>query len=656
MTEPGFLTELLVVIAIALAGVALFEHLRLPAIAGFLVMGAALGPGGLGLTRDVERVRVLAEFGVVFLMFEIGLELPIDVLRRLWRTALLSGGLQVACTLGGVALLAMAAGTGGTSALVVGGLVAMSSTALVMRLLAERGELDAPHGVLSVGILLFQDICIVPMLVAIPILAGSVPFGVVPIALSLARAALALAVIALAAGFLLPWVLDRIAHLRSRDLFSLLAFLMVVGSAVAADAMGLTLAIGAFCAGLVMSASPYSHQLFAEVVPLRGVLLGIFFTAVGMLFDPAAALEAWPEVLAYVGGVMLLKAGVILVVVALVLRRGLRLGVLTALALAQTGEFSFVLAQQARSAGLLSDSLHQVFIAGSLLTLIATPFLMRGAPELAARLVGRADARPQTAAAPGETLLRDHVVVVGFGLTGRTLARVLRATGHRYLVLEANPNAVKAGRRQGEPVFFGDATRPAVLERVHARDARLVAVAISDPLATRRTVTVLRELAPRATIIARTRYVAEVDELYRLGASLVVAEEFEATLDMLSAVLRSVGVAAEAVGRLADEMRAEGYEALRMPPTLLLDPWYTELLQEIATEWVEVPDGPAAGRSIAELAVRKRTGASIVAVRRGQRTEVGPGPEFQLAAGDRMLVVAGPDSLARLRELLGSVE
>jgi len=649
--DGGILGELLLVIAIAAAGVALFERLRLPAIAGFLVMGALLGPSGLGLARDPERIHTLAELGVVFLLFEIGLELPVEALRRLWRSALLAGGLQIALTVAAVAAGARLLGLDARSAIVLGGLVAMSSTALVMRVLRDRGELDAPHGRLCLGILLFQDLCIVPMLLFLPVLTGAVPVALAPIALAISKTAATLALVYLALRFVFPWLLARVAELRSRDLFSLLAFLLVLGSAEASHALGLTRAVGAFSAGLIVSASPYAHQVQAEIEPLRGVLLGIFFTSVGMLFDPLAALGAAPATLAYVGAVVLLKSAVVVAIVTGPLRQGVRLGVLAALALAQTGEFSFVLAAAASQAGLLAPALHQVFIAGSILTLLATPFLMAAAPRLADALGRRSDRAPRAPRAAAAEA--PAVVLIGFGLTGRTVARALRACGIRYAVVEANATAVAVGREGGEPIVFGDATRRSILERVQVGRARLVSIAVSDPVAVRRIVPLVRALAPAARVVVRTRYVAEMDALYQLGASLVVAEEFEATIDLLGAVLRSLGVAASAVQRFADELRDQGYEALRTPPALLLDPLLSEVLDQAGTEWVEMPSGPAAGRSLAELGVRARTGATVVAVRRGEVLQPNPPADRALAAGDELLVVGDAEAIGRLRALLG---
>ncbi|TFG93914.1 MAG: hypothetical protein E4H11_07770, partial [Myxococcales bacterium] len=482
MDDPSFARELLILIAVATAGAALFERLRLPSVVSFLLMGALIGPGGLALVADPERVRHLAELGVVFLLFEVGLELPLDRVRLLWRRALAAGGLQVLTTVAIVSALGLAVGWTPPAALVMGGLVAMSSTAVVMRLLAERDEIDAPHGQMAVGILLFQDLCIVPFLLFVPLLAADAQAPTSEILLEIARSVAALAVLAVAARFALPPLLDRMARLRSRELFTMLAVLVVMGSAVVAQEVGLTLAVGAFVGGLVLATSPWAHQLFAEVLPLRGLLLGIFFTAVGMLFDPAVFANPLP-VLGYVVGVVGLKAGLIALIITWGLRQGARHAVLTGMALAQTGEFSFVLAAAAVGAGILDAHLQAIFVTGSIATLVATPFLISTAPRVARWVTGGRDEPSITPAREGAPV--GHAVLVGFGFAGMTIARVLRARGIAYQAIEANADTVRNARDRGEDIVWGDATRRALLERVGIRQARLVIVAISEPLATR---------------------------------------------------------------------------------------------------------------------------------------------------------------------------
>jgi CPA2 family monovalent cation:H+ antiporter-2 len=639
--EPGnFVLEIVLVLAAATVGAAVFERFRLPAIAGFLVMGGIVGPGGLRLVAEPERVAALAELGVALLLFEIGLEIPIGMLRREWRAVSISGALQVLLTVAGVAVVAAALGVRVESAIVVGMLISLSSTAFAMRILSQRGEIGTPHGQISVGILLFQDLCLVPFLLAIPILSGEVGGEGSSLAFALGRAFAALVVLLAVARFVLPWVLERIARLRSPDLFSLFTFLMAIGSAVAAEAMGLTLAVGAFVAGLVVSASPYSHQLFTEIVPLRGVLLGIFFTAVGMLFDPVAAFAVWDGILLFVAGVVVLKAGIIAIVVGWVLRRGTRIGLLTGLGLAQTGEFSFVLAAAAEPAGLLDASLRQVFVAGSVLTLLATPFLVRLAPTLATFVSGGLDRIDRHPSAVGDTL-EGHVIVVGFGRAWQTLARVLAASQIPYRVVDQNAQTVAEAARRGEPISFGDATRVPILDRLRVRHARLVAIVTNDPGATRRCIAMVRGMAPDVRIVARARYVREIDGLITAGASEVVAEEFESAIDLFSRVLASFEIGQQAITQFAEAMRMEGYEFMRDTAALPIDPWLSEVLDEVSNEWVEVPEGGWGERRIFDLEVRARTGASIVAVRRAGETASNPSPEFAIRPGDALLVMAG---------------
>jgi CPA2 family monovalent cation:H+ antiporter-2 len=445
--------------------------------------------------------------------------------------------------------------------------------------------------------------------------------------------------------------LDRAARLRSREIFTMVALLAVVGSAVFAEQIGLTLAVGAFAGGLVLSASPYAHQLFAEVVPLRGLLLGVFFTAVGMLFDPAIALENIAGVAAYFVCVVVLKAGFIAAIVAIALRQGVRLGVITGLALAQTGEFSFVLAAAASDAGLLDAGLRQVFVAGSIATLVATPFLVGVAPRVASFLDRRAERAPTRADGADFEQPRNHVILVGFGLAGQNVARVLKARGIDYVALDSNAGSVAAARSRDEPILYGDATRHSILQRLGIADARLIVVAISDPIGTRQVVALARALAPDILIYARTRYVLEVDELERAGATIVIAEEFESTITLAGETLRHFGVPEESVARFATELRDEGYEFMRAPETIL-DPWLTDLLDEVATHWVDVPSSFEGGRSLSELDVRAHTGANVVAIERAGSTTPSPDPSFEVQRGDRLLTLGSPEAIERLRALL----
>jgi K+:H+ antiporter len=650
--SPG-LIEAVVLLALAAAALATTERLGLPSIVGFLIVGAVAGPHGLELVAEPDRVRGLAEFGVIFLLFEIGLELPFERLRTLWRPVLIGGGFQVAMSLAAVAWIAHANGMSWQTSLVLGAAVSMSSTAIVLRLLADEGQIDAPGGQLAVAVLLLQDLAIVPILLLVPLLAGEAS-QLSQLGMAAGKMALALVFVGFGVWFLVPRVLDRVAQSRSGELFSLLAILIVLGSAWIAEELGLTLAVGAFLAGMAASASPYAHQLFSEVVPLRGVLLGIFFTAVGMLFDPDRVIEAPGQLLSDVLLIMLGKMLIVVTAATLLLRRSLRVGLEAGLALCQVGEFSFVLLGVAGEVGLITPLLSQRFIAASFVTLLISPFLIRYAPAISGwiseRLNHPGTTLPDTP--PPSEAARARVVVIGFGPAGQTLIRLLRSLDVPFVAVDANPSSALEATRRGEPILYGDATRPQVLAHLRVDEARLVAVAISDPLATRRIVSRIRSMAPTTPILARTRYVREVDRLSEAGANVVVAEEFEGSIELVARALESFDIPMGAIARFTEALREEGYGAIRAPAALPIDPWVMELLDHTDTEWIEVPFGIEGHPTLGELDIRARTGGNVLVVERGANSFANPPPDFGLAGGDRLLVLGGSENLLRLRRLL----
>ena len=648
------LIEAVILLALASAGLAMTERLRLPSVVGFLVVGAIAGPGMLGLVSEPDRVRDLAEIGVLFLLFEIGLELPLERIRTLWRPALIAGGFQVVATLATVATAAHAFGLAWPAALVVGAGVSMSSTAIVLRLLADEGQIDSPGGQLSVAVLLMQDLAIVPFLLLIPLLAGDA-MSVREVGLVFGRMGIAIAFVGFGVWFLVPRILDRVAQTRSGELFSLLALLIVLGSALTAESLGLTLAVGAFLAGVAASGSPYAHQLFSEVVPLRGVLLGIFFVAVGMFFDPSGVLGAPGTFLFDVFAITLGKIVIVLVAGMVLLRRSLRVSLEAGLSLCQMGEFSFVLLGVAGQAGLIEPVLQQRVVAASIATLLISPFLIRYAPAIAGIIAARL--RHPGVAMPADRELHGpeqdpRVVVIGYGPAGQTLVRLLRSLEVPYIAVDTNPDAALTGAQIGAPVIYGDATRPQVLSHLRVDEARLVAVAISDPLATRRIVSRIRAMAPHTPILARTRYVREVDHLSSAGATTVVAEEFEGSIELVARALESFDIPAGAIARFTEALREEGYGAIRAPAALPIDPWLIELLDHTDTEWIDVPIALSGEPTLGELDIRAQTGGNVLVIERGANSHPNPPPDFALKGGDRLLVLGGAENLLRLRQLL----
>src|SRR3990172_3972970 len=559
MHDFPILRDLVILVAAAIPVVIAAHRLRVPSVVAFLLTGIAIGPHGLGLIGRQDSVAGLAELGVLLLLFTIGLELSLSRVVRLGRLVLQGGGLQLVGTAAAVAAVAVATGTAGNAAVLYGALVALSSTAIVLRVYTDRGELDTPHGRVVVAVLL---------MLLIPVLAGGAAGGAGTTDAIVRTFGLSLAVLAalvLGGRLLVPRVLERVAALRNREIFTLSIVLFGLGAAYVTASFGLSLAIGAFIAGLVIAESEYGLQALSDVLPFRDTFSGIFFISVGMLLDTGLLVQRPLTLLGAAAAVVLLKT-VVAAVATYSLGRSLQVSVMSGLALAQVGEFSFVLAGVPAPLGLLPPDHFQVFLGASVASMLATPFVIAAAAPVA-EAVCRLSRRPAIELLPHETdrvaRLEDHVIIVGYGLNGRNLARVLSAAGIGYVILEQNRQVVRRARLEREPILFGDGTRHEVLERVGIAKARVIVFAISAPAAEHRGVAVARQLNPGIRIVVRTRYVAALDDLSRAGADEVVPEEFETSLEVFARVLRLYGIPSNTIEREVAAVRGEHYGVLR---------------------------------------------------------------------------------------------
>ncbi|MFN2511653.1 MAG: cation:proton antiporter [Pyrinomonadaceae bacterium] len=644
--SPPLLQDLLVLLLASVPIAFIFHRLRLPTIVGFMITGVLIGPNALGLIRDVQAIEVLAEIGVALLLFTIGLEFSVRRMLEMRRLVLIGGGLQVILTMLLVAGIAHLLGRPVNEAIFFGFLFALSSTAIVLKSYIERAEIDAPHGRAGVGILLFQDLSIVPMMLMIPILSGreGTSFGRITLTLGIAFAAIA--IIFFAARTVVPYLLYHIVRLRSPEVFIISVVLLSLGTSWITSQAGLSLALGAFIAGIVLSESEYSHQIVADILPFRDVFNSLFFISIGMLLSLTTLAADLSTVLAWVGALTLGKA--LLVMLALrLLGYSFRVSTMTALGLAQVGEFSFILAKAGLPQGLLSNVDYQRFLAASILSMIATPFLIKAAPRIGYAL--------QSLFAPGSLLeptvigfdaepdIRGHVIIIGYGLNGRNLARVLRTTGVPYLVMELNAEAVRQAHTEGERIVYGDATRKEVLHHIRLEHARILVLAISDPIATRHTVWLARQMNPDIHIIVRTRYMAEISDLRELGANEVIPEEFETSIQIFSRVLREYGIARHVIQRQVAAIRDEGYQMLRMSSQPVVDMHeIAEALKSASTETLFVDaNSTAVGKTIGELRLRRATGVTVIAITRDGHTDINPGPETAIQAEDVLVLLGG---------------
>jgi CPA2 family monovalent cation:H+ antiporter-2 len=651
--EATILRELIILLAVSLPITFLFHKIRLPALVGFLITGVLIGPHGGAIITDTSVVERLAEIGVVLLLFTVGLEFSLADILRSGRQLLLGGGLQVLLTIGTVAVIAFLFQYPPPQDLFFGFLASLSSTAVVLKMYTDRAELDTAHGRLATGILLFQDMAVVPLMLLLPVLGqagGESGISAASVLISLGKAVVGLVAVFLTARKVVPFLLHHVIRLRNREIFFLLIVLLCLGTAWLTYTFGLSLALGAFLAGLIISESEYSHHIVGDILPFRDYFASIFFISVGMLLQVDYLTSHFPMLIGLTTSLALIKT-VLVVVTALLLGYPLRTALLAGLALAQVGEFSFLLAQQGELYDLISGDVFQAFINTSILTLVATPFIMQMAPWFADRLhLIQTEAPDQ----PNICALTGHTIIAGYGLNGRNLAHTLKATHIPYTVLEVNVDTIRRARDEGEPIIYGDITREDVLVRAGVPCARVIVFAISDFAATRMALRHVRRLNPSIFVLVRTRYAAEVDELQKLGADLVIAEEFETSIEIFSRVLHQYHVPGNIIASQINLVRFDGYKMLR---GISLD---QEKISRIAALFAAATVDniqiqavhPALGRSLQELDIRRNSGATVIAVVRNGEALTNPGPSFRLAVDDILVLLGGHRELDAATSLL----
>jgi CPA2 family monovalent cation:H+ antiporter-2 len=566
MHPPALLADLVLIVACAIPAVALAQRLRIPSVVGFLLTGLVIGPHALALVNESQAVAELAEIGVVLLLFAIGLELSLSRVAKMGRWVLRGGTMQVGLTMAAVTLLAVVIGLGWSKGVFYGALAALSSTAIILKLLNERNELDSPSGRVVVAILIFQDLCVVPLMLLVPILGGAA--GTWQESLRLLGISLGTVLALVFAGRIaVRWLLSYIAELRNRELFTLCIVAIGLGAAWITAQVGLSLALGSFLAGLVISESEYGLQALSDILPFRDAFSGIFFISVGMLLDLSILADSALIIVAIAVGVMGLKTALVSAIVHR-LGRSWYVGIVTGASLAGIGEFSFVLAQSGVPLGLFPNGAYQIFLGATVLTMLLAPFLLTGGPRLAAHLIGQGRLDMPSAQMTGMHAVPPggHVIIVGLGFTGRSVARALRAAGIPYVILEENGPLVRQARMEREPVIFGDGTRQDVLDHVGIKQARAVVFCIASANEERRGVVVARNLSATVHIVVRTRRVRWARDLQVLGANEVIPEELEASIEIFGRVLRLYDVPGEMVRQLMAESRRDDYGVLLGDP------------------------------------------------------------------------------------------
>lgn len=649
------LSQVLIIFLLAVLVSIVCSRFKIPVTVGFLITGVLAGPTMLGLVDDTEVISSAADLGVAMLMFTIGMELSGEVLDRLRRPVFLGGSLQIGLIIAVSALVGFL-GDHLANGIFWGCLIALSSSAIVLHIFQQKGITATPVGRLSLAILVFQDILVAPMMLLVPLLAGTIHLTPLSVAIALAK------VLAFGAALYVfaRWILDRlmtaVVRTRSSELLLLTVLCLCLGFATITSALGMSFSLGAFLAGLMLARSRFAMSAVADILPYRDVFLSIFFISVGMMLDVSYTSGHLLLILAFVP---IYIVGKTLLTMPAVLIQGypLQTAIRTSLSLAQTGEFSFVLAGAGASCGLMGIEAHQFFLSLSILTMMLTPAIISYAPATARTICalvrrlrpGMEMAEPEAVPDQG---LHDHCIIIGFGFTGQQLVKAAKQYHLSYTILEMNPETVKrfAGR---EPISYGDAVQPSILESLGIARARVIAIAISDSMAVRSIIANARKLNPDLTIIARTRFVGEIRYLYSLGASKVVAEEFEAGVEMFCQVLSAYLLPSQEIDDMAARLRQAETLSLRHASTGSGLHSLTAYMPDLGVCAVRLEKtSPYAGLTLQEGHIRGSLGLTVVAVGRDGEIIHAPEAAFRLHENDIVYVITTRDKTYTARQLL----
>lgn len=660
--ETALLKSLVIIFGISAVVVFALGRLRIPSVIGFILSGFIAGPFGLNLINDLHAIEIFAEIGVILLMFTLGLEFSITDLFSMKKQVFGAGGLQIALTILLTILTGMAFSDHSLNQLFFYGfLLALSSTAIVLKLLMERGESGSPHGRYIIGILLFQDICVVPFMLAIPILGGSgthIPHVLFTIFKSFGL----LALVFVAARWLIPKLLHEIVRIKSRELFIITILLLCISTALFTSYIGLSLALGSFLAGILISESEYSAQAISDILPFKESFIALFFISIGMLIDFDFLSANITIVLSILFLIILIKSTIILLTT-FILSKNINIAIKSMPYLFQIGEFSFVLATAGKKFQLISNDEYQIFLLSSILTMLITPILTKFLDSFIYKITSKNHKHrildtTETTENYEKLSLKDHVIIIGFGINGMNLAKTLKTSQIPYCILEMNSKTVEQYKKLGEPIYYGDGTSIELLHKLKIQHAKILVIVISDPSATRRIVQTARHENKKMHILVRTRYLSEVEDLIKLGADEVIPEEFETSIEIFARVLSYYSIPRNKILQHIEIIRQNSYDMLRNPAlhTLKLSQ-RQDFLKAIETETYAVTENSRAnGQSIKELELRKRTGVTIIAIQRTNEILPNPAPDTVLQNADVLLLMGNKECLCRAMAYLEGEE
>lgn len=643
----------LILVAAFIGGIAA-QRLGLPLILGYIVAGILVGPNTPGPTvGEVHEIELLAEIGVALLLFAIGLHFPLGELAPVKRIALIGTPIQMALTgLFGYGLGSVVLGLDWTESVWLGAILSLSSTAVVLKTLTEQGVIDTLASRVIVGMLIVQDLAVVPLIILLPEL-GNISEGLSQVGIATAQAAVFIGAMALFGTRIFPWLMARIASFNSRELFLISVVAIGLGIGYGTYQFGLSFAFGAFVAGMVLSQSDYSHQALADIGPLRDIFAMLFFVSVGMLIEPAFLWENAGLVALVVLLVFLIK-GTIFAGITRTFGYGNIAPFAVSLGLFQVGEFSFVIAREGIAAEAISQETYSIALTTAVVTMALTPFATRLAQPVYSKWRERFPKEQLDSFNLPETGLSGHIVVAGYGRVGTFVARLLDRLDQKFVVIESNPARADELREAGLPMVFGDASAEPVLEAADVGRARLVVVTMSDAAGLRLAIDRIKNINPGVHIVARSANVDQLEELGKLGVYEAVQPEFEAALELGRQALFHLDVGATEIQRFSDRVRSELYAPMSSDSSVD-DGLLTQLKRTsrmIETEWIRLPEeSELTGKTIRDMNLRSELGVSIVAVIRGDEVIPNPGPEDHLESGDMVGTLGTRDQTEAFRAL-----
>lgn len=632
------LEDIIIILGFSVVVVFILNRMRVPSVLGFLITGLIIGPYGFSLVRQIEEVEILSEIGVILLLFVIGMELSLKQLISIRKTVFIGGFLQVGMAVLVASLIFKFLDFSWNKSVFLGFLFSLSSTAIVLKILHDRNEISAPHGRNALGILIFQDIIVIPMMLITPILAGTTENVTQSVINLLIKSGLVVLFTFISAKYLVPRLLFLIAKTKSKELFLLTTITICFAVAYITSEAGLSLAFGAFLAGLIISESDYNHQATSLILPFRELFTSFFFISVGMLLDITFFIHNMGTILALVLIVFLLKSLITGTAVSL-LQNHFRTAFLTGLSLFQIGEFAFILSRVGIENNLISESINQYFLSVSIITMFFTPFVIMFSEAMYDKAnKGMAMWSKRKLKYIEEQIhhkLENHLVIIGYGINGTNLSRAAKYAKIPYVIIELNADTVRKEKAKGEPIFFGDATHDHMLNSLNLNQAKVVVIAISDPFATKRIVTNIRNKSQSIHIIVRTRYVKEIHELLSLGADEVIPEEFETSIEIFSRVLHNYLIPVDNIQELIEAIRSDNYEVFRYQkknPKTIRPTNLPEL--KVTCIRIESDSGQITGKSIGEANIRKKYGVTILAISRDGNLIYNVSPEEKIVQDD----------------------